>query len=347
MVNRVAGLLVAGVFGLLPAAGAQVTTEHAASIVVFPKVVVDVSRDTVIQLSNSANATIAAHCWYVDGALVAPELPPGPLNPPRWTITNFDLVLTQQQPTSWVASRGRPVDPLDEPCGNFPPAYDCYGAGFDPGPVPALTDGFAGELRCVETDLSGAPVSGNHLTGEATLENRATGDVSKYSALGFAGLEANDGDGELRLGEEYVGCPQSLLLDHTSDGTAVPSLAGSTTTTQLTVVPCRANLDTLDPESITVIFSISNEFEQQFSAVLNVQCWANFELGEVNQVFTATTLGTATAQTRMRPSAVSSGFLTLAEETRSAAGDGPPAASAAANIHIEGALTAVDSITLP
>jgi hypothetical protein len=209
-----------------------------------------------------------------------------------------------------------------------------------------LPAGFSGELRCVETDLSGAPVSGNHLTGEATLEDRASGDVSKYSALGFAGLETNDGDDELRLGEEYVGCPESLLLDHTTDGTALPSLASSTTTTELTLVPCAANLDTQSPELVTVTFSISNEFEQQFSAARSVTCWVNVELGALDMVFTATTLGTATAQTRMRPSAMSGGFLAVAEETRRAAANNPPAASAAANIHIEGARTAVDAIIL-
>lgn len=272
MAKRAAWALAAVVFGLLSPVGAQVTTEHAASIVVFPKVVADASRDTVLQLSNTANAAVGARCWYLDGALSFPELPPGPLNPPRWVVTKFELFLTRQQPTSWVASRGRSVDPSDDPCSNFPPTYDCYGAGLDPGSIPPLPAGFSGELRCVETDLSGAPVSGNHLTGEATLEDRASGDVSKYSALGFAGLETNDGDDELRLGEEYVGCPESLLLDHTTDGTALPSLASSTTTTELTLVPCAANLDTQSPELVTVTFSISNEFEQQFSAARSVTC---------------------------------------------------------------------------
>ena len=120
MAKRVAVALAALTFGLLPSVQAQVTTEHAASVVVFPKVIADTSADTVIQLTNIANAAVAAHCWYLNGAPAFPEFPPGPSNPPRWAITEFDLVLTRQQPTSWVVSRGREVDPLNDPGGLRP-----------------------------------------------------------------------------------------------------------------------------------------------------------------------------------------------------------------------------------
>jgi hypothetical protein len=349
MVHRIGWVVLASAIGWAAPAAAQVTTDQPASIVVFPKVVVDASRDTVIQLSNTANATVGVRCWYVDARLLFPELPPGPSNPPQWIVTDFELVLTRQQPTVWVGSRGRPIDALDEPCAVRPPDYDCYGAGFDPGRVPALSDGFAGELRCVETDPSGAPISGNHLIGEATLEDRNSGDVSKYSALGFAGLDANDGDDELRLGEEYVGCPDSLLLDHTTDGSEVVAVgAGSSVATQLTLLPCAANLDTLDPETIIVLFSITTELETRFSAALSLQCWRNAELGDINPVFAAPLLGVPTAQTRIRAAVQSGpGVLAVAEETRRVADDNPTAARAAANIHVDGIRSAVDVITLP
>ena len=119
MTRRVALLAAALALGWAAAAGAQVTNEQPASMLVFPKLIVGGSRDAVIQVSNSGNSTIGVHCWYVDGALTFPDLPPGGINPPRCAVTDFQLVLTQKQPTSWVASRGRPVDPLDNQCGEI------------------------------------------------------------------------------------------------------------------------------------------------------------------------------------------------------------------------------------
>lgn len=188
MQMRVAVLIAAGVLAAPVAARAQVTTEHSASIVVFPKVIADGTSDTAIQLSNASANSVHAHCWYTDGALQFSELPPGPSNPPRWSILEFDLTLTKQQPTNWVVSRGRAVDESDPRCSRLE-QLDCYGAGLDPGSIPAVPEGFTGALHCVETDAIGAPVSGNHLTGEATLENVQTGDVSKYGGIGFAGFE--------------------------------------------------------------------------------------------------------------------------------------------------------------
>ncbi|MFN8640742.1 MAG: hypothetical protein U0802_03445 [Candidatus Binatia bacterium] len=65
-------------------AQAQVTTEKSSSILVFPKVISDGTRDTVIQITNTSNSMVHAHCFYVNGALTFPDLPPGPINPPLW-----------------------------------------------------------------------------------------------------------------------------------------------------------------------------------------------------------------------------------------------------------------------
>jgi hypothetical protein len=51
----------------LPATAAT-TTEQSSSILIFPKVVFDGSRDTVIQISNTANSMVHAHCFYVNAA---------------------------------------------------------------------------------------------------------------------------------------------------------------------------------------------------------------------------------------------------------------------------------------
>ena len=171
------GLMAAALVGLVVSgAHAQPTTERSASILEFPKVISDGTRDTIIQITNTSNSMVHAHCFYVNGALTFPDLPPGPINPPLWTEVDFDIWLTKQQPTHWVVSQGRLVDATDPVCTNkmTPPFYGCNGAGLDPGRVPPVVEYFTGELKCIEVDATGHPVSGNHLKGEATL---VTNDV--------------------------------------------------------------------------------------------------------------------------------------------------------------------------
>jgi len=152
------------------AASAQVTTERSASILVFPKVIANGTRDTIIQITNTSNSMVHAHCFYVNAAPADAELPPDPLlNPPLWQEIDFDIWLTKQQPTHWVVSRGRAVNPQDPTCDRLTDNYLCPDAGLDPGRVPPLPEDFVGELKCVEVDASGAPISGNHLKGEATI----------------------------------------------------------------------------------------------------------------------------------------------------------------------------------
>ena len=204
--RRRLGLLgvVVGCLGLAGAALADVTTEHSGSIVVFPKVIADATRDTIIQLTNTSNSVVRAHCFYVNGALSDPTEPPGPLNPPLWQEVDFTITLTKQQPTHWKASRGRVVNPFDPLCGQGSGVYiggpsagsscdtildclpdgvcsntGCTDAGFDPGLIPPVVPGFTGELKCGEVDDSGAPLAGNHLKGEAPLVSVLTGDLSK------------------------------------------------------------------------------------------------------------------------------------------------------------------------
>lgn len=252
------GLMAAALVGMVVgSAGAQVTTEKSASILFFPKVISDGTRDTVIQITNTSNSMVHAHCFYVNGALTFPDLPPGPINPPLWTEVDFDIWLTRQQPTHWVVSEGRLVDPTDPPCNDSPENFDCDGAGIDPGRVPPVVEYFTGELKCVETTADGSPLSGNHLKGEATtiiadvcdpiadvcvLSGGACAsnedcdselfDVAKYNAIGVLGNEFNDGNHILCLGgepseecpfgAEYDACPQFWIANHFADGAPSP-----------------------------------------------------------------------------------------------------------------------------
>lgn len=226
---RVLWALGIAVVGLLPLAGIasasvnDVSTERGGSIIVFPKVVWDGTRDTIIQIGNMSNSMVHAHCFYVNAAPVNPSLPPSSTNPPQWNETDFDIWLTRQQPTHWVASLGRHFSQSN---GNL---------GLSPGLVPPVPQGFIGELKCIQVDESGNPLRANALKGEATLRNLA-GDVSEYNAIAFRGnpdmtvvdprtTDLSGGDLVLDLtsltdsdtGDNtgmYSACPDTLLFNH-------------------------------------------------------------------------------------------------------------------------------------
>lgn len=285
--------VLAGVLMTTAAAKAEVTSDLSGSVVVWPKVVSNELRDTVIQLANTSNNLVHVHCFYVDASPLFPDQPPHPIfNPRRWQETDFLLWLTRQQPYHWVASQGRTVNPTDDP------GEDGY--GLDAGAVPPVSPGFEGELKCVQIDASGIPFGGNNLKGEAVIR-RIDGDVSKYSAVGILAnpdLANAEPSRELRLDNtegadgEYNSCPNTLLLNHFTDGAPDPTLGegfcgGSDEDntcpirTELTLVPCSQDFENQIPSTVTVQFAIFNEFEQEFSASTSVECWENFSLGDV------------------------------------------------------------------
>jgi hypothetical protein len=324
------------------AAGAQVTSGESASILVFPKIIVDASWDTTVQLSNDADRPAYAHCYYVNGQQTFPDLPPGPLDPPLWTQVDFRLRLSSQQPTQWVVSRGRAVDPSDAHCPL--PAADCDGTGIDPGPVPAVPLGFTGELLCIEVDASGAPWSGNALGGHATLKERESGEIVNYSGIGVRGLQTNDADGTLCIGgakgavcpsgAEYQGCSNDWLVAHPAsfDDRAVD---GEANDTRLTVVPCTQDLLTKVPTTVTLQFLLVTEFEQMFSVSTSINCWADLRLADVSPVFDRDTVGANWMLTRVFSSATTqSGFLAVQQTERRAAR--PPQFAAAATVPQQG-----------
>jgi hypothetical protein len=300
----------------------QVTSVEGASVLVFPRVIVDGTWDTTIQISNGANRPAYAHCYYVNGAPANPSLPPGPLNPPLWAEIDFSISLLRQQPTHWVVSRGRLDNPADPTCS--PTVSDCDGAGFDPGVVPVVPAGFSGELRCIEEDASGAPWSGNALEGVATLTHLATGEVVKYSAIGLPGYESNNADGTLCVGgsvrgdclhgAEYGGCPQSWIVSHPSEADDRP-VDGGARSTDFTVVPCAVNFARQVPATQTLQFQVTNEFEQTFSAATTITCWADLRLSDTNLIFQRDNLGGDWVQTRLRSATITPGGFMLVQQT--------------------------------
>lgn len=367
---------------------AEVSTERGASIVIFPKVMFDSQGiltgepiDTVIQISNTSNSLVFAHCYYMNAAPVNPSRPVSPSNPPRWQEINFDIMLTKQQPTHWVVGGGRPMDPHDPICRGDPRTNtvvnrDCVNAGFDPGRVPLTPDPFIGELRCVEVDSSGAPLNGNHLKGEATLVRPGDGseenlpDASKYNAIGLLGLNtdlnSNNSDFTLCIGggvstacpggAEYSPCPETILLNHFAEGATNPVVEAhghgtSSVFTELTIVPCTQDLELIERPQVTVQFLVTNEFEELFSASTVVDCWGNFRLSQAAaNVFSAAVLGTRFAQTQMKSPADHIGFLAVAEEIHvqpRSSGPGQLERRSAFNVHGDGARARGDVIRIP
>jgi len=369
----VLGAAAVGISALARVASAdvdQVTTEdaqHAGSIIVFPKVIWDGTRDTIIQIANTGNLLAFAHCFYVNGATG------------QCDETDFDLVLTRQQPTQWTASAGRGVNPND--------GFQNPGSGFDPGLVPPVPLGFFGELKCVQVNEDGSPFRANQLKGEAILR-RSDGDVSEYNAIAFRGNpDTNSSDprssgdpNDLLLdltprtdssGDDsgmYSACPDTLLFNHFTYGVEDPVLGSSSAplgrctngncpvTTELTLVPCQEDLENQAPGSVRVLFSVHNEFEENFSASTGFSCFLNLQLNQIApagaNAFTAGLLGTVTAYTRINPSSGQGGVIGVAEESRCDIPDQPcnttylgnataspvipGSANAAFNLHTEG-----------
>lgn len=357
-----------------PPVRGEVTTEKSASILILPKLLFNNFFDTIIQISNTSNSIVYAHCFYVDARLTDPLAPEGPLNPRIWQEVDFDLTLTRQQPTHWVISEGRTTDPFDPTCNNS--NQDCNDAGFDPGRIPPVSPGFEGELKCIEVDQSGAPISGNHMKGEGTILTNVpmlsdapfvAGDASKYNAIGVIGLDSNNSDTVLCLGgeagpkcpagAEYQGCPNTTYVSHYAEGTSSPLLdeidPPSSVQTELTVVPCTQDFETQTPSRVRIQFAIFNEFEEQFSTSTTVTCWGNFLLGEVNPILTVASLGTRFVQTYLRPATGDPGFVMVQEEFhRFVTGTPPilmsgPASRVAFNVHVEGERPITDFVTIP
>ncbi len=210
----VAAMLLAG------AAGATITTDKSAAIVVYPAVAVGSGIgldlvggvDTIIQLSNTSPHQIGVRCFLVNanshcsnagasgGGFTAPLVCrtrsdcnggtiTGGLCVPGWTETDFHFHLTGRQPISWVLSEGLPSFPLDgstrvgpvDNDPNLPAALQGQPAtNFDSRIPPAPEIPFVGELKCVQVDVA----SGQPTQG-TDPENNFAGDLIGQATLFF------------------------------------------------------------------------------------------------------------------------------------------------------------------
>lgn len=186
-----AGLLTTGIAGAQVPTPALVSSDHAAGLIMFPKVVSDpagvlsngIPRDTLIQLTNTDSTQRSAHCYYVDAtprcttgiSRIDPitgvcrdnnDCTNGATCDPDWGAVDFDVTLTPNQPIGWLASSGLTRDGIcsggdrtGQECDVLGgPPLDCPGGGtcvsLSPplGEVPARPGVFVGELKCIQVD---------------------------------------------------------------------------------------------------------------------------------------------------------------------------------------------------
>ena len=139
-----AASLAAHLAALPSGAVADITSDHPAAILVFPKIIVDTASglDTMVRITNVSTTAINVFCFYVNATPSCPlGLPDatscfpnkqtcfGTLGEdqhsafcqPKWQETDFLIRLTQNQPTGWLVSRGERAtncDRLDGVCSN-------------------------------------------------------------------------------------------------------------------------------------------------------------------------------------------------------------------------------------
>lgn len=341
--NRNWGLWVLGLAlgSLVMTAGARANSDiqQSGSVLIFPKVLGTTEYDTLIEITNTGNSLAHAHCYYIDGS-----------RPNSWSVTDFDIWLTKQQPTHWVVRRGRAVNIFD--------SFGSDGAGFDPGRVPPVAPGFKGELKCVQVDDAGAPLRANKLIGKATIITNSTGDVSAYNAIALKGnpdTGVGNNDTVLELnGQEYDSCPVTLDLTVVSASPAVNDLVieqeGSCdpncpVSTELTLVPCDQDLESVNPGEVLLTVFTYDEFETRLSTAINVDCWFNARLDNATIFGNTFARDTFSVFTRLIPGQGEGRVVGVAEEFRSDKISNTPTDTARAAFNLVGEGTRVCSDT--
>jgi hypothetical protein len=309
-------LMVAGACVLAHGARADVASDQAAAILVFPKIVVDTTEppltsrgpvDTLIRISNTSNQPITIKCFYVNANGHCSNSPtticqPGDLTVntcgdagicvPGWVEADFTVNITALQPVAWLASQGAVA------CEESPRGLPCLplGASGFPSPnsnggsrvPPVAEDPFIGELKCIAVDRNDVPVERNDLKGEAEIIRSPADavDVLAYNAIGIPAIVgAHDQDESvLTLGgehAEYSSCPNVLIMDHFFDGAEDP-VSGLQVTTDLTLVPCTEDFLLQQPVTTPVQFLVFNEFEQRFSTSRRVTCFDEMRISRID-----------------------------------------------------------------
>jgi hypothetical protein len=328
----VVGAVAAACLGIVPSVHASTYSDAGAAVLIWPTIIVSEDYDTVVQITNQAAVPSAAHCFYVnannrctntgevcessseceDGGFFGACVP-------GWIETNFDVILTRDQPLAWSAAEGLGNSNL--PCpGGF--GSKCTGNGGTRVP-PVGEEPFVGELKCIQSDpITRLPIpcnddSGPHcrndLEGQATLTGVVGSgiDPERYNAVGLRSAGQNNGDNTLTIGgadpaaAEYQPCPEVLVFNHMFDGAVDPVDSGNTFQSTLSLVPCTEDFLLQSVPTVTAQFLVYNEFEQRFSTSRPVQCLLQSDISNIDttqsnrSIFSAAVAGTVAGQTRI------------------------------------------------
>lgn len=312
-------------------AQADVSSDKPGSVVIWPKVIADGTRDTLITLTNTSNMPAYAHCEYVQAlGICSVQDPPGTLTfcqpgstpgapgacpslpgnvcVPQWQSADFDVALTRQQPTMWRVSTGRRWDPTLTGGDCINDGLNCPGI-FAIGLVPPAPDQpFRGELRCIQVNEDGSESGANSLKGEATIQALTGPSISTYNSVNIEALAPSD-DGIIELNDiEYSACPEAVEVSHYASGAqslagdidpdACDDVQGCPVYTEITIVPCRADFILEEGAEVPLQIVYTDEFEFGVSAATTVDCWGNYDLRDLG-------FGPATStflRTRLTPS---------------------------------------------
>jgi len=317
-------------------ARADVASDVAAAIVVFPKILVDASGitprgpvDTLIRVSNTSDQPITMFCFLVNanghcsnsGDICNPYVQPAasgcnPSEPcvAEWHEEDFVVQITAQQPIAWLASHGsvpceQDVDP-DLPClplstgGRLGPQGQVNNSNTVQSLIPPVPeDPFIGDLTCIAVNDADnlVPVEENNLKGEAEIVRAAPGlvDVEAYNAVGIPAIPGtNDGNNTLVLGGVAAEYSgcPNVLILDHFFDGATDPVSGKHVTTDVTLVPCTEDFATQTVDSTTVQFLVYNEFEQRLSTSRTVSCFQDFKISDIDKASTDRSIFSAAVQ---------------------------------------------------
>ena len=183
----------------------------------------------------------------------------------------FFVRLTANQPVSWLASEG----------------LINYGARFS---VPPFNG--TGELKCVVEPSEPTVEAHNAIQGRAIVFG-ADGQTMGYGAVAFQRISDGEFSGAVELdGSMYARCPDEMHFAFVASKTESDS--------EIVLAPCTEDLENQVGGSATVQFTVYNEFEDQLSASVNVDCYSRRSLHKIGNVFRRDTLGTETGHVVVR-----------------------------------------------
>ena len=246
--------MIVGITGLASAAQDVANTSQKGSLMVFPKINITGSNDTIIMISNDYSLGVQLQCYWVDS---------------DQKFEDFSFRITKKQPVWFSAKNG--VGSIGVP------PFD-FGTGL-------------GELKCwAVTGNQDGQISFNHLWGTAKVLNFADGTAYEYNSWNFTARNVAIGQaigdpGKLVLSGEdnaYDGCPQYLLVnfpavsnDDTKNIVDLEDGRVRFDDVSLTVALCNEDLREIHAPTYTKLkYTIWNEDEVKYTGAWEcAKCW--------------------------------------------------------------------------